>query len=102
MLMIGALKVLSTKYFDWHVILWWGLLILTQVIFKLNLVIDGLGNSWEIALGWMSLDLTNDESTWVHVMVWCRQATSHYMNQYWYITGIEILQFAGKNNFVLI
>ena len=29
------------------------------------------------------LDLTDDEWTLVQVMVWCRQATSHYMRQCW-------------------
>ena len=29
----------------------------------------------------MSLDLTDDWSTLVQVMAWCRQATSHYMSQ---------------------
>ena len=37
-------------------------------------VIDGLGISCEIALVLMSLDLTDDESTLVQVMAWCRQA----------------------------
>ena len=31
----------------------------------------------------MSLDLTDDKSTLVQVMAWCRQATSHYMSQCW-------------------
>ena len=31
----------------------------------------------------LSLDLTNDKSTSVQVMVWCRQAASHYMRQCW-------------------
>ena len=37
----------------------------------------------EIALRRMSLDLTDDKSTLVQVMPWCRQATSHYLNQCW-------------------
>ena len=32
----------------------------------------------------MPLDLTNDQSTLVQVMAWCRQATSHYLNQCWH------------------
>ena len=36
-----------------------------------------------ILLTWMSLDLTDDESTLVQVMAWCRQASSHYLNQCW-------------------
>ena len=49
------------------------------VIFKWILVIDAC----EIALIWMSLDLTDDQSTLVQVMAWCRQATSHYLSQCW-------------------
>ena len=54
-----------------------------HVIFKQILVIDGWGISCEIALIWMSLDLTDDPSTLVEVMAWCRQATSHYLSQCW-------------------
>ena len=43
----------------------------------------GWGISSEIALRWMPLDLTNDKSTLVQVMAWCRQATSHYLSQCW-------------------
>ena len=52
-----------------------------QVIFKLILVNGGWGISYEIALRWMPLDLTDDKSTLVQVMAWCRQATSHYLSQ---------------------
>ena len=31
----------------------------------------------------MPLDLTDDKSTLVQVMAWCRQATSQYLNQCW-------------------
>ena len=37
-------------------------------------MIDGWGISCEIALIWMSLDFTDDQSTLVQVMAWCRQA----------------------------
>ena len=53
------------------------------VIFKLTLVNCGWGISYEIALRWMPLVLTDDKSTLVQVMAWCRQATSHYLNQCW-------------------
>ena len=46
-------------------------------------MIDGWGISCDIALRWMSLDLTDDESILVQVMAWCRQATSHYLSQCW-------------------
>ena len=51
--------------------------------FEQILVIDGWGISCEIALTWMSLDFTDDQSTLVQVMAWCRQATSHYLSQCW-------------------
>ena len=54
-----------------------------KVIFKLTVVNGGWGISYEIALRWMPLDLTDDKSTLVQVMAWCRQATSHYLNQCW-------------------
>ena len=54
-----------------------------KAVFKLNLVIDDWGTSCEVALGWMLLDLTDDKSTLVQVMAWCRQATSHYLSQGW-------------------
>ena len=52
-------------------------------IFKWILVIDGWGISCKTALIWMSLDLTDDQSTLVHVMAWCCQATSHHLSQCW-------------------
>ena len=54
-----------------------------HVIFKQILMIDGWGISCETALMWMSLDFTDDQSTLVQVMAWCRQATSHYLSQCW-------------------
>ena len=54
-----------------------------HVIFKQILVIDDWGISCEIALIWMSLDFTDDQSTLVQAMAWCRQATIHYMSQWW-------------------
>ena len=46
-------------------------------------VIDGWVISGELALRWMSLDLTDNKSTLVQVMACCRQATSHYLSQCW-------------------
>ena len=43
-------------------------------IFKLSL---------DNALRWMPQDRTDDKSTMVQVMAWCRQATSHYLSQCW-------------------
>ena len=58
----------------------WMKFFIRYVIFKR---IDGRGISCEIALIWMSLDFTDDQSTLVKVMAWCRQATSHYLSQCW-------------------
>ena len=54
-----------------------------SVIFKVISVLDGWGIVCEIAFRWMSLDLTDDNSTLVQVMAWCHQATSHYLNHNW-------------------
>ena len=54
-----------------------------HVISKQILVIDGWGNSCDIALIWMSLDFTDDQSTLVQLMAWWRQATRHYLRQCW-------------------
>ena len=53
------------------------------VIFKQILVIDGWAILCEIALIWVSQDFTDDQSTLVQVMAWCRQATSHNLSQCW-------------------
>ena len=52
-------------------------------IFNLVLLIDIFRSSHDNALRLMPLDLTDDKSTLVQVMAWCRQATSHYLSQYW-------------------
>ena len=57
--------------------------IFRHVIFKQILVIDGSVISCEIALIWMSLDFTDDQSTLVQVMAWCHQAPSHCLSQCW-------------------
>ena len=46
-------------------------------------MIDGWDTCCKIALRRMSLDLTDDKSTLVQVMAWCRQATSYYLSQCW-------------------
>ena len=65
---------LASGKFEWN---------FRYVIFKWILVVDGWGISCEIALILMSLDFTEDQSTLLQVMSWCRQATSHYLNQCW-------------------
>ena len=69
-----AFNSLVPEKFEWN---------FRHVIFKRILVIDSWGISCEIALIWMSLDFTDDQSTLVQVMAWCRQATSHYLSQCW-------------------
>ena len=39
--------------------------------------------SWQCPNRWMSRDLTDDKSTLVQAMAWCRQTTSHYPSQCW-------------------
>ena len=65
---------LAAGWFEWH---------FRHVIFKLMWVIDGWGIPCEIVPIWMSLDFTDDQSTLVQVMAWCRQATNHYLRQCW-------------------
>ena len=48
------------------------------------MAIDGWGISCKITLMWLSQDLTDDRSTLVQVMVWCHQATSHYLRPCWF------------------
>ena len=54
-----------------------------NVIFNLALQIGIFKSSNANILRWMPQDLTGDTSTLVQVMAWCRQATSHYLNQCW-------------------
>ena len=65
---------LAPGKFEWY---------LRYLIFQIIAVIDGWVISCELALRWMLLDLTDDKSTLVQVMAWCRQATSHYLSQCW-------------------
>ena len=53
------------------------------VIFNLVLLIGIFRSSHDNALRWMPQDLTDDKSTLVQVMAWCRQATSHFLSQCW-------------------
>ena len=52
-------------------------------IFNLVLLIGIFTLSNDNALRWMPSELTDDKSTWVQVMAWCRQATIHYLSQCW-------------------
>ena len=72
--LLPCINSLAPGKFQWH---------FRYLIFRTISVIDGWGISWELVLRWMSLDLTDDKSTLVPVMAWCRQATSHYLSQWW-------------------
>ena len=54
-----------------------------NVIFNLPLLMGIFKSAYDKILRWMPQDLTVDKSTLVQVMAWCRQATSHYLNQCW-------------------
>ena len=74
-IIIGLITVwLAPGRLEWN--LW-------QLIFKLIWVTAGWHISCEIALRWMSLDLTGDKSTLVQVLAWCHQATGHYLSKWW-------------------
>ena len=70
----GVTNTLTAGKFGWNFM---------YLILQIISVIDGWGISRELALRWMSLDLTDDKSTLVQVMAWCCQATSHYLSQCW-------------------
>ena len=55
--------------------------IIQNVFFKLISWIDTLSNSCETALRSMPQNPSDDKSTFVQVMAWCRQAASHYLSQ---------------------
>ena len=71
---IPVLNSLAPGKFEWN---------FRHVIFKQISMNDGWGISCEIALIWFSLDFTDEQSTLVQVMSWCRQATSQYLSQCW-------------------
>ena len=52
-------------------------------IFNLVLLIGIFTSFEDDALRWMPRDLTDDKSTLVKIMTWCRQATSLYLSQSW-------------------
>ena len=71
---LHLIKFLAPGKFEWR---------FRYLIFQITSVIDGWGISCELALRVMALDLTDDKSTMVQVMAWCRQASSHYLSQWW-------------------
>ena len=92
---ITTFNSLSLGQFEWN---------FRYVVFKQTLEIDGWGISSEIALIWISLDFTADQSTLVKVMAWCRQATSHNLSQSWprYLSPYDITRHQRvSHNFCL-
>ena len=71
------------------------------VIFKLISTIDILSIPCEIALSWMSQNLTADKLTLVEVMAWCHQAI---LGQYWQRSllacGFTRPQWVNENDFL--
>ena len=62
----------------------WPLGDLHMILKMLSSILLGIfKSSYDNVLRWMPQDLTDDKSTLVQVMAWCRQATSHYLNQCW-------------------
>ena len=61
----------------------WETFIIDKCVFlKWFVLITAVSISIDAALRWMAWDdRTNDKSTFVRIMVWCRQAVSHYLNQ---------------------
>ena len=53
------------------------------VIFKRIIQKSSVSTCCEIVPRWMLQNLTNENSTFVQVKAWCRQATSHYLRQLW-------------------
>ena len=52
-----------------------------NVIFKHLVVRDPKSRSCDIDINWMPTGLIDNKSTFVKVMTWCCQATSHYLSQ---------------------
>ena len=94
-------KMLESK---WRMLRYWGLTFMylysfnslapgrprchfKTAIFNLILLTGIFKSSKDNALRWMPRDLTDNKSTLVKVMAWCRQATSHYLSQCWPRSG---------------
>ena len=68
-------------------------------IFNLVTKNGSLGTHCEIALRWMPQNVTNETWTLVQAIVWCRQATRHYLSQRWprYISTYIYIGHRGLN-----
>ena len=54
---------------------------LKSMILKLIIQDSSLDACYQIVLGWMPKNVTNEKSTLVHVMAWCLQAKGHYLRR---------------------
>ena len=57
-----------------------------NIIFEPISWIDTSSANSKIFVRWMPQNSTDDKSTLVKVMTWCRQATSHFLSQCWPIS----------------
>ena len=62
----------------------------SSIIFKLITQNSSLGVACEIAFRWMLQDTFDDNLTFVQVLAWCCQATSHYPSQFWLKLSIHM------------
>ena len=70
---------------------------LKSIIIKFIIHDRNLGIHGEIALKWMPQNLTNEKSTLLQIMDWCRQVAIHYLSQCQHISmlpyGITMSQW---------
>ena len=66
-----------------HWILWYKNNLVSLKIKPLNFSMHSNNATSSVDKWWMPRDLTDDKRTLVQEMAWCRQATSHYLNQCW-------------------
>ena len=59
----------------------WSWIVISKL--KSRIYMYTLSISCQTALRWMPQQLTDDKSTLVQVIAWCRQAPSHYLSQCW-------------------
>ena len=78
-----------TRYISPYSLTYWPLGDLNvNVSLNLASVIGIFKSSYDNVLRWMPQDLTDDKSTLIQVMAWCRQAITHYLN-HWVLTKIS-------------
>ena len=75
----------------------WGMLDFKCVIFKSIVVIILKSISSVTAFKWMVQDPTDDKSILVQVKAWCRQATTHNLNQCWLLRSMMAMLSLGHD-----